>query len=155
MCSRVPLLPYIKEGRGRPADPCRARQERGVLLGLQVLVGFHLVEGGRRKGEGEGQGKGCRAPSPSPIRTPHGGHAPPPCGLPSLSPKAHVGPLVPPGFPITPRHSDNYPVTPGTHPVSEYSHPIYQSLCLNHFETPRHVHDHIRDSELPPVHQNT
>ena len=35
---------------------------------------------------------------------------------------AHVGPIVPPGVPITPRHSDNYPVTIGTHPVPEYSH---------------------------------
>src|SRR3954467_9698074 len=32
--------------------------------------------------------------------------------------------------------------------MSEYSPPIYQSLCLDHFETPRHVRDHIRDSEL-------
>ena len=32
---------------------------------------------------------------------------------------------------------------------------IYESLPLDHFETPRHVHDHIRDSELPSVHQNT
>ena len=100
-----PQPPYIKEERGRPADPCRARQERGVLLGLQVLVGFHLVEGGRRKGEGEE--KGGRASSPSPIRTPHGGCAPPPRDLPSLSPKAHVGPLLPRGVPVTPRYSIN------------------------------------------------
>ena len=33
--------------------------------------------------------------------------------------------------------------------------PIYRSLCLDHFDTPRHVCDHIRDSELPSVHQNT
>ena len=32
--------------------------------------------------------------------------------------------------------------------------PIYQSLCLDHFETPRHVRDHIWDSEQPSVHQN-
>ena len=43
----------------------------------------------------------------------------------------------------------------GTIPVSEYSHPIYQSLCLSHLETPLHVRDHIRDSELPSVHQIT
>ena len=41
------------------------------------------------------------------------------------------------------------------HPVSEYNLPIYQSLRLDHFETPRHVRDHIRDFELPSVHQNT
>ena len=39
--------------------------------------------------------------------------------------------------------------------MSEYSRPIYHSLHLDHFETPRHVRDHIRDSELPSVHQNT
>ena len=39
--------------------------------------------------------------------------------------------------------------------MSEYSRPIYRSLRLDQFETPRHVHDHIRDSELPSVHQNT
>ena len=39
--------------------------------------------------------------------------------------------------------------------MSEYYRPIYQSLPLDHFETPRHVRDHIRDSELPSVHQNT
>src|SRR3954462_4109284 len=34
------------------------------------------------------------------------------------------------------------------HPMSKHRLPIYQSLCLGHFETPRHVCDHIRDSEL-------
>ena len=64
--------------------------------------------------------------------------------------------------PINPRGgSGNPPVLrfirnfPGTLPVSEYSRPIYQSLCLDHFETPRYVRDHIRVSELPSVHQNT
>ena len=46
------------------------------------------------------------------------------------------------------------PKSPETLSVSEYSHPIYRSLCLDHFETPRHVRDHIRDSEQPSVHQN-
>src|SRR3954470_17891073 len=32
--------------------------------------------------------------------------------------------------------------------MSEYSRPIYRSLRLDHFETPRHVSDLIRDSEL-------
>ena len=39
--------------------------------------------------------------------------------------------------------------------MSEYSRPIYRSLCLDHFEAPRHVPDLIRDSELPLVHHNT
>ena len=40
---------------------------------------------------------------------------------------------------------------PGTLPVSEYHRPIYQSLPLDHFETPRHVRDLIRDSEQHSV----
>ena len=40
------------------------------------------------------------------------------------------------------------PESLGTFPMSEYSLPIYRSLCLDHFETPRHVPDLIRDSEL-------
>ena len=40
------------------------------------------------------------------------------------------------------------PESLGTFPMSEYSRPIYRSLRLNHFETPRHVPDLIWDSEL-------
>ena len=144
------MPPYIKEGRGRPAGPCRARQERGVLLGLQVLVGFHLEEGGRRKGEGEGKERGVPPPSPSPIWT-QGGGAASPLWIFSLPTKAHEYPLVPRGVPINLRHSDSYPVPLGTHPVSEQHRPIYQSLCLHHFETPRHVRDLIWDFEQTSV----
>src|SRR4051812_48355509 len=34
------------------------------------------------------------------------------------------------------------------HPMSKHRLPIYHSLRLDHFETPRHVRDHIRDNEL-------
>ena len=115
----------------------------GVLLGLQVLVGVHQ-EG--RKGEGSGGvGKVAGPLFPSPIRTiGEGGTAAPwPFLLFPLKPiKAHC-------------FSRNYPVlrkileSLGTFPMSEYSHPIYRFLCLDHFETPRHVPDLIRDSELP------
>ena len=60
---------------------------------------------------------------------------------------AYVGPLLPQGVPVTPRYSDKYPKRPKTVPVSEYHRPIYQSLHLDYFETPRHVCDLIRDSE--------
>ena len=40
------------------------------------------------------------------------------------------------------------PESLGTFPKSEYSLPIYQSLRLDHFETPRHIPDLIWDSEL-------
>src|SRR5215216_5482220 len=85
---------------------------------------------------------------------PRGAHPTLGCCLLS-STRAHEGPLTPRGVPVTPRYSVIYPVTPETIPVSEYNLPIYQYLCLDHFETPRHVHDHIRDSEQPSVHQNT
>ena len=69
-----------------------------------------------------------------------------------------------PLFPLKPTKAHMYsriPVTPpvlrkilGTFPMSEYSR-LYRSLRLDHFETPRHVPDLIRDTELPSVHQNT
>ena len=77
-----------------------------------------------------------------------GGGATTPCGLPPLSPMAHEGPLLPWGVPVTPRFSDKYPKRPETILVSEHSRPIYRSLRLDHFETPCHVPDLIRDSEL-------
>ena len=67
----------------------------------------------------------------------------------SLSPlkpnKAHI---------LLPIYSRNSPVLQkipeplGTFSMSEYSRPIYQSLRLDHFESPRHVPDLIQDSEL-------
>ena len=78
-----------------------------------------------------------------------------PLALSPLPTKAHQGPM------LLPANSRNSPVlrkipeSLGTFPMSEYSHPIYRSLCLNHFETPHYLRDHIRDSKLPLVHQNT
>ena len=51
------------------------------------------------------------------------------------------------GVPVTSRYSGKIPISPGTLPISKYRLPIYQYLCLDHFETPRHVRDHIQDSE--------
>ena len=80
-----------------------------------------------------------------------GGGAATPCGLPPLSPMAHVGPLLSPGVPVTPRYSDKYPKRPETFSVSKYSRPIYQSLPVDYFETPRHVRDLIWDFEQSSV----
>ena len=58
------------------------------------------------------------------------------------------------GLPLPLPYSRNSPVLRkipeplGTFSMSEYSRPIYRSLRLDHFETPRHVPDLIRDSEL-------
>src|SRR5215216_1135046 len=153
MSMGCPFPQYIKEGGGGGRPRAKMRPRRGVLLPLGVGLLPFLVgvgeEGRRRKGEG----KGGRPPHP--IRIGLGG-ARPHLGCCLLSStKAHEGPLTPRGVSVTPRYSVTSPVTSKTIPVSEYNLPIYQSLCLDHFETPRHVRDHIRDSEQPSVHQNT
>ena len=93
----VPPSPIYKGGEGRPVGTPWRAPKSGILLGLQVLVGFHLKGERGKEGEGEGEGKGD-APFPCPIRTQGEVER----GLPwpplSLSTKAHRGPLVPPGF---------------------------------------------------------
>ena len=77
------------------------------------------------------------------------GGARPALGSPSLFP---VWPNKAQYF--SPANSRNSPVLQkipesfGTFPNTEYSRPIYRSLRLYHFETPRHVPDLIWDSEL-------
>lgn len=109
----------------------------------------------QRRGEGERgggeEGKGGRAPTPSPIRFGLGGHAPPPGRRPPLSTRAHEGPIVPWGVLVTSQYSLTYPILPKTIPVSECNLAIYRSLSLEHFETPHHVRDLIRDSEQTSV----
>ena len=124
-------------------------RQGGVLLlvGVGLLLGGGKKWGGRRKG-------GRRPPSPSPIRTPHGRGRATSWLLPSLSPQGPLRPNTSPGGSGNPPTLRFFPKSPGTLPVSEYSRPIYQSLYLEHFETPCHVRDHIRDSEQPLVHQN-
>ena len=60
---------------------------------------------------------------------------------------AHMAHIFHREVPVTPLVLWFVPDTLETLPVSEYYLPIYQSLPLNHFETPRHVRDLIRDSE--------
>ena len=61
--------------------------------------------------------------------------------------KAHMYSRIP----VTPQYSEKIPGSLGTFPMSEYSLTIYRSLPLDHFETPRHVRDLIRDSEQTSV----
>ena len=100
-----------------------------------------------KEGVGEGEGKGGATPLPCPIRTQDEGAR----GLPwsaSLSPlRPSKAQYFPGGFGNpsgTPVFSE---ITRNTS-MSEYNRPIYQYLCLDHFETPRHVPDLIQDSEL-------
>ena len=80
-----------------------------------------------------------------------GGGVATPCGLPPLSLMAHVGPILPQGVPVTHRFSEKYLNHSESILVSEYHRPIYQSLPLDHLETPRHVRDLIRDFEQTSV----
>ena len=71
--------------------------------------------------------------------------------LPSLSTQGPLRPNTSPGGSGNPPALRFYPKLSGTLPVSEQHGPIYQSLPLDHFETPRHVRDLIRDSEQTSV----
>ena len=132
-----------------------ARQGGGVLLLVGVgLPSFLLLLGGGKEG-GEGEGKGGRRPPLLVQFRPEGeGARGPPWQPLSLSTKAHMAHYFSRGGSGNPPALRFSLKSPGTLPVSEYSRPIYQSLCLDHFETPRHVRDHIRDSEQTSVHQN-
>ena len=78
-------------------------------------------------------------------------HAPPPVAA-SLSPLWPNRPIkFPGGVPVASRYSKKSPNLIGTIPVSVYNLPIYQSLPLDHFETPHHVRDLIRDSKQSSV----
>ena len=71
--------------------------------------------------------RGGAAPSPCPIRTRGGeGRAALPWPPLLFSTKAHYGPLIPRGVPVTPRYSDKIPISLGTLPISKYRVPIYQ-----------------------------
>ena len=143
-----------KEGRpgqaARPLPPSPNRTRRGgrrpPFLPLSLLFPPPLLI---QQGKG-----GAPPPSPCPIQTRGEGCEAQPFPPLLFSTKAHYGPFSPQGVPVTPRYSGKIPISPGTLPISKYRLPIYQSSCLDHFETPRHVLDHIRDSEQPSVHQN-
>src|SRR5215216_1817086 len=71
----------------------------GNRLGLHVQFGLPLPSSGGGKGEGEGRGEGKGGAPPPLVQfgLPMGGGAATACGLPPLSPLAHVGPLLSPG----------------------------------------------------------
>ena len=150
VCLGVPPAPVYKgaRGGGRPAfygaprrSPPPSRSRTPTRRGKEV---------------GRERERGAPPPSPSPIRTRGEEARGPPLFAPlSLSTKAHMAHYFSRGGSGNPPALRFSPKSPGTLPVSEYSRPIYQSLCLDHFETPRHVRDHIRDSEQTSVHQNS
>ena len=137
-----------KGARGGGQRPHRVRPKGGILLLLGVGSPFPSpTRRGRKEGERRRK-EGAGPQSPKPIRFGPRGGAPHTSLLHSISTKAHEGPLT---LPANSRNSlvlRKIPESLGTFPMSEYSRPICQSLRLDHFETPRHVPDLIRDSEV-------
>ena len=128
----APVYKGAREGGGRPRR--RARQG-GSPTPTRSRTPPSLVGVGEKERGGEEQGKvGCT-----------------PC---PLFPYGPIRPIYSPANSCNSPILRKIPESLGTLPVSEYSRPIYQSLCLDHFETPRHVRDHIQDSKQTSVHQN-
>ena len=153
VCLEVPPAPVYKGSRGRGRPARRRARQGGVLLPPGVGLPLFLVGvGGGKEGR---EGKKERGASPRPQLGLGLGARPTSWPPPLSSTKAHVGPLSPRGVPVTPRYSEKCPNSSETFPVSKHNLPIYQSSCIFNFKTPRHVHDHIRDSEQPSVHKNT
>ena len=144
--SRGASLPlYIKEqgGGGRP----RRRARHG---GSHTPIGSRtppLPCWSRRDGK-RGRGGRTRGLHPLSNSDQRGAARLLPFGLSPLFPYGPIRPIY------SPANSHNSPVlrkipeSLGTFPNPKYSRPIYRSLRLDHFETPRHVPDLIRDSEL-------
>ena len=140
-----PPAPVYKGGRGRCGRP-----RRGRAKGSPTPTGSRtppLPCGSRREGK-RGRGGRKRGLHPLSNSDQRGAARLLPFGL---SPQFPYGPIRPIYSPANSRNSPvlrKIPESLGTFPNSEYSRPIYRSLRLDHFKTPRHVPDLIRDSEL-------
>ena len=129
---------------------------KGILLPLGVGLPLFLVGvGGGKEGKERGGRKGGAAPLLVQFGLEGEGRTAA-LAAPPLLPLRPIRPnILPEGVPVTPRYSGICPKLPKTISVPKHSRPIYRSLRLDHLQTPRHVRDHIRNSELPSVHQNT
>ena len=112
MCLGVPPAPVYK-GAGEGA----AGQEEGAPGGVLLPpgVGFPPFPSPcrRRRKERRGRRKvGGAAPSLVQFGLAMGAGASTPCGPPLLSTKAHEGPILPRGVPVTSRYSKNTRITP-------------------------------------------
>ena len=134
-----------KGWREEQAGPHRARPKCGVLLGLPSPSRIPPPTWNRKKGREKEKERRGRPPSLVQFGPDHGewcGHL-----LRPISPFPY-GPLRPNTNSRNSPVLQKIPESLGTFPKSECSRPIYRSLRLGHFETPRHVPDLIRDSEL-------
>ena len=137
-----PPAPVYKGARGRPPA-----KEEGAPRGESYSTSFLCWS--RREGK-RGRGRRKRGLHPLSNSDQRGGG----CAPPSFWPLSSI-PIWPNKAQyFSPANSRNstvlrkIPESLGTFPKSEYSRPIYRSLRLGHFETPCHVPDLIRDSEL-------
>ena len=149
-----PPAPVYKGGRGRCGRPRRGHTKGSPTPTGSRTPSFLVGVGEGGKEEEEGKERGALPPFPCPIRTRGGGGARPALAGPPLFPHGPCRPNNPRRVPVTPRYYGKMPISPGTLPMSKHRLPIYRSLCLDHFKTPRYVRDHIRDSEQTSVHQN-
>ena len=152
VCPRVPLASVYKGARER-GRPAKVGAPRGSPTPTRSRTPSWTRREGKEVEERKKKG-GRRPPSLVLFGLGRGGVRGPLLPPPLFPLKAHVGPITPRGVPVTSRYSGKMPISPGTIPMSKYRLPIYRSLCLDHFETPRYVRDHIRDSEQTSVHQN-
>src|SRR5215216_29368 len=121
-----PPLPYPPEGEGKRMEEGRRREAEPLPFLLSSPLSFPLGAAHMR-GRSSPYWLLCFPSWPiRPISLPGGARNP---------------------FPVT-RY---VPGTTGTLPVSDYYRPIYESLPLDHLETPRHVRDLIQDSEQHSV----
>ena len=102
-----------------------------------------------RRGKGGRRGRGRRKGGPRPLPL---SNSDSPWGGTSLwaalpLPYGPYGPLLPPTNSCNSSVLQKISESLGTFPMFKYSLPIYRSLRINHFETPRHVRDLIWDSE--------
>ena len=152
----MPPCPHIYRSKGEGGRPMEEAHQGGSATPTGSRTPPFLVGEGKRRSRtppflvGEGKRRRGRRKSGLPPLSnsdQRGGACLLPFGL-SLFPYGPIRPIY------SPANSRNSPVlrkipeSLGTFPKSEYSRPIYRSLHLDHFETPRHVPDLIRDSEL-------
>ena len=114
-----------------------------MICNDDLCITYQIENLGCYKEKGRGKEKEGRVRPPSLVQFgPDHGEG---CGhlLRPISPFPY-GPIRPIYSPANSRNSPvlrKIPESLGTFPISEYSLPIYRSLRLDHFETPRHVHD--------------
>ena len=154
MSRGAPAPVYKGVEEGERVGPYGAPWRRPTPTGSRIPPFPSWSRRGREGGVGEKE-RGAAPPNLFQFGLLPKGGAPAPCGLVFFHLMSHKAHNFSRGVPVTSRYSGKMPEPLGTIPMSKCDLPIYECFPLVHFDTPRHVHDLIRDSELPSVHQNT